>query len=287
MTIELSHIDHPVIAVADMENGHELYAKLGFTIPPRGSHLEWGTGNWCIMFADDYLELRGIVDGSRYTHNLDKHLAAKGEGLMGLAFAPSVSAEVSFQRAEEVGLKPTGLKALTRRFELPEGDAFPNFRIYYLNEAEIPELLTTVVCEHRTPEIIRTPAWLAHENTVTGVRSMTGVSDDLATLAERLALLVGAHNVHVTETTVRMTLPQGACLEYVTPAVAAERGIADPEASIPYLPAMTLGVADIAATRSVLRRNKVGYDELGEDALRVPASYCCGVVLDFVENKEA
>ncbi len=144
-----------------------------------------------------------------------------------------------------------------------------------------------MVCEHRTPEIIRTPAWLAHENTVTGVRSMTGVSDDLATLAERLALLVGAHNVHVTETTVRMTLPQGACLEYVTPAVAAERGIADPEASIPYLPAMTLGVADIAATRSVLRRNKVGYDELGEDALRVPASYCCGVVLDFVENKEA
>jgi hypothetical protein len=286
MTIELSHIDHPVIAVADMENGHELYTKLGFTIPPRGSHLEWGTGNWCIMFADDYLELRGIVDGSRYTHNLDKHLATKGEGLMGLAFAPSVSAEVSFKRAEEAGLKPTGLKALTRRFELPEGDAFPNFRICYLNEAEIPELLTTVVCEHRTPEIIRTPAWLAHENTVTGVRSMTGVSDNLATLAERLTLLVGAQSVHATQTTVRITLPQGAYLEYVTPAVAAERGIADPKAALPYLPAMTLGVADIAATRSVLRRNDVGYDELGEDALRVPASYCCGVILDFVENKE-
>ena len=287
MTIELSHIDHPVIAVANMESGHELYAKLGFTIPPRGRHLEWGTGNWCIMFADDYLELRGIVDGSRYTHNLDAHLASKGEGLMGLAFAPAVSAEVSFTRAQEVGLKPTGLKALTRRFELPEGDALPNFRICYLNEAEIPELLTTVVCEHRTPEIIRTPAWLVHENTVTGVRSVTGVSDDLATLAARLALLVGSENVSSTETAVRMNLPKGAYLEYVTPAVAAERGIADPKAVVPYLPVMTLGVANIAATRSVLRRNGIGYEALSDDGLRVPAAYCCGVILDFVEDKMA
>ena len=60
----ITGVDHPVIAVGDMEGARAVYERLGFTIPPRGSHIEWGTGNWCIMFADDYLELRGIVDAN-------------------------------------------------------------------------------------------------------------------------------------------------------------------------------------------------------------------------------
>lgn len=284
MTLELSHIDHPVIAIADMNQAHAAYRRLGFTIPPRGSHLEWGTGNWCIMFPDDYLELRGIADGSRYTHNLDIHLSQKGEGLMGLAFAPLQTAELSFDRAQEAGLKPTGLKTLTRRFELPEGDAFPSFHICYLNEAEIPELLTTVVCEHRTPEIIRTPEWLMHENAVIGVHSITGVAEEIASLTTRLRLLVDAEDVTSTDSTVKVAFPQGGYLEYVTPAVAQERGIAVSSGQIPYLPAMALKVSDILATRSVLGRNGLNYVDLSDKALRVSAEDCCGVILDFVER---
>ena len=55
-------IDHPVIAVRDMKQARLAYERLGFTVPPRGSHAQWGTGNWCIMFPEDYLELRGIID---------------------------------------------------------------------------------------------------------------------------------------------------------------------------------------------------------------------------------
>ena len=82
----ITGIDHPVIAIRDMAAAHAAYARLGFTIPPRGSHLEWGTGNWCILFPDDYLELRGIIDPQKYTHHLDSFLKTR-EGLMGVALS--------------------------------------------------------------------------------------------------------------------------------------------------------------------------------------------------------
>ena len=82
MSNRILGIDHPVIGVAGMAAARTTYERLGFAIPPRGSHIEWGTGNWCIMFGDDYLELRGILDPDKYTHGLDEFLAA-GEGLMG------------------------------------------------------------------------------------------------------------------------------------------------------------------------------------------------------------
>lgn len=284
MTLELSHVDHPVIAVGDMVDAHATYARLGFTIPPRGSHLEWGTGNWCIMFPDDYLELRGIVDGSRYTHNLDVFLQNNGEGLMGLAFAPAVSAETSYERAKQAGLNPTGLKGLTRRFELPDGDKFPNFHIAYLNEAEIPELLTTVVCEHRTPEMIRSPEWLDHANTVTSVRSITGVSQDLGTLRQKMALLVGDQAVVPREDSLRISLPRGAVIDYLAPEEAARQGFVLRSAR-PSLPGMTLNVADISQTRDVLTRNGVAFRPISENSIRVPGEFCCGVTLDFTAEQ--
>ena len=79
-------IDHPVIAVTDLDQARAAYERLGFTVPLRGSHIEWGTGNLCIMFADDYLEMRGIIDASRFTMHLDTHLERFGAGLMGVAF---------------------------------------------------------------------------------------------------------------------------------------------------------------------------------------------------------
>ena len=48
MGVGLLGIDHPVIAVGDMTEARVRYQRLGFTIPPRGRHLEWGTGNWCL-----------------------------------------------------------------------------------------------------------------------------------------------------------------------------------------------------------------------------------------------
>ena len=71
--------------------------RLGFTLTPRGRHIGWGTGNYCIMLENGYIELLGIVDPSQFCNNLDSFWRQR-EGLMGLAFArptptPAASAE--------------------------------------------------------------------------------------------------------------------------------------------------------------------------------------------------
>ncbi len=72
----IESIDHPVIAAQNLDADRVTFERLGFTVPPRGSHVERGTGNPCIMFPDDYLVIRGIIDASRLTMHLDAHLDA-------------------------------------------------------------------------------------------------------------------------------------------------------------------------------------------------------------------
>jgi catechol 2,3-dioxygenase-like lactoylglutathione lyase family enzyme len=284
MPAGITHLDHPVVAVRDMDEAHGVYERLGFIIPPRGSHLEWGTGNWCIMFPEDYLELRGIVDGSRYTHHLDTYLAEKGEGLMGVAFGTRDAAK-SYETAKESGLKPTALKELTRRFERPEGEAFPKFRIVYLSEEDAPGLLTTVICGHLTPEIIRRPEWLDHPNGVRKVFSVTTVVEDPAATKQAYEKLLSPDAVKERDGGLRLELGNGAAIDVVSQASADKDGIAIQGASLPYIPAMALAVRDIGATKDVLNRNGVPFTEKGS-AIRVGPEHTCGVFVDFAEAKD-
>ena len=61
MNNEISGIDHIVVGVRDLEQARLAWARLGFTLSPRGRHIGQGTANYCIMFASDYVELLGLV----------------------------------------------------------------------------------------------------------------------------------------------------------------------------------------------------------------------------------
>jgi hypothetical protein len=188
MTEIVTGIDHPIIAVRDMLAARTAYERLGFTITPRGSHAEWGTGNWCIMFDRDYLELRGVIDPNQ-THNLGRFLAER-EGLMGIAMGTN-DAQASYETLGARGLRPQPVRQLSRNFELPDGAVQPKFSLCFLDVADTPGLMWVVLCQHLTPELLRRPDWLVHPNGACGVRSMTGVVPDLAAAAERHARTFG------------------------------------------------------------------------------------------------
>ena len=57
----ITGIDHAIVGVRDLERARETWRRLGFTLSPRGRHLEQPTGNYCVMFPSDYIELLGIV----------------------------------------------------------------------------------------------------------------------------------------------------------------------------------------------------------------------------------
>ena len=58
----ITGIDHTLVGVRDLEAARVAWEKIGFRLTPRGRHIGWGTGNYCIMLEQGYIELLGIVD---------------------------------------------------------------------------------------------------------------------------------------------------------------------------------------------------------------------------------
>lgn len=272
--------DHPVIAVRDMETSRLQFERLGFFVPPRGSHKEWGTGNWCIMFPDDYLELRGIVDPARYTHKLDEFLAQR-EGLMGVAFAGDRDNHEATHYFEARGLNPQPVRELTRRFELPDGEVQPSFRLLFFREGETGPMMASLICQHLTPELIRQPRFLDHPNKVTGVLSMTGVAGDLKATADLLQKYFDDGSIELGEHQLSIDVGRGAKLTVLTPDEAERQGLSI-DAPEPYLTAIALKTTSLAECESALKSGGIDYYRLSEDRLRVPPEAACGVTLDFV-----
>ncbi len=121
--MSLQHIlglDHVVVTVRDLDAAAAQWRALGFTVSPRGTHSPiLGTGNYTIMFGDDYVELLGILTETEQNKPTRDYLA-KREGLERAALTTDDAAA----GAEE--LKSRGIEALGpihfgRPVELPGG----------------------------------------------------------------------------------------------------------------------------------------------------------------------
>ncbi len=279
----IANLDHPVIAVTDLDASRAAYEKLGFFIPPRGSHVEWGTGNWCIMFASDYLELRGIIDAERFTMDLDKHLAEHGEGLMGVAFG-TASAIDAYSQMVAAGMKPLPVRELTRIFELHRRWLKPRFRLCIPDAADAVGLHGAVICESLSPSLMRQPEYLVHANGCTGVAGLVGVIEDADAVEAAQRRLLGIEAVRREGGDVHVKLPSGQSVELLSPDnFRARYGDSWPEGEKwrHAFPVCRLFVGAIAKTAAYLKKARVPHS-LHENALRVGPSGTCGVLLEFI-----
>ncbi|RIK88198.1 MAG: hypothetical protein DCC67_00930 [Planctomycetota bacterium] len=282
----MTGLDHPVVAVADMAAARAAYERLGFTIPGLGSHVEWGTGNWCIMFERDYLELRGVVRPGR-THNLDQFLEHYGEGLMGLALGTR-DAHVSHRELCSRGFHPREVQRLTRNFELPGETVQLQFSLCFLDESESGGLMSTVFCQHLTPKRLRRPEWLRHANGAVGVQAVTGVVADLDAASEVQSRLFGRDKV-VRDADAVVVDAGPAAIRLLSAAAARKRY---PEAADllaagrPRLIAITLATRSLAAAKSLFDAGGVEY-RAAADGIVAPPRYAAGAILEFVQSSEA
>jgi catechol 2,3-dioxygenase-like lactoylglutathione lyase family enzyme len=281
-TAWMTGIDHPVIAVKDMNAARAAYERLGFTIPPRGSHVQWGTGNWCIMFPQDYLELRGIIKEG-HTHNLAEFLETRGEGLMGLALGTH-DAHASYEALAKRGFHPHPIQDLTRNFELPDRWLQPRFSLCFLEERESAGLMSVVFCQHLTPELIRRPQWLEHANGACGVLSLTGAVSDVPAAARTHARLFGKEALRQVDQWLEINTGKGRIV-LGTPAEITRRY---PEAAAllsvaPRLVAVTLQSRDLRQTARALSSGGVSFRHTASRSIVVAPAESCGVVLEFLE----
>jgi hypothetical protein len=278
----LAAIDHVLIGVRDLERARMGWERLGFTVTPRGRHLGWGTGNYCIMFPDDYLELLGIVDPRQFTNRLDEFLARR-EGAMGLAFATRSGAETAAELARR-GLHPSEPRDLARQLELPEGTVLPRFRLVHLPPEDTPGL-AAFVCQHLTPELIRRPAWLKHANGAVGLRGITVVVDETETLRQGYEKLFGA-DVNATDNLITVHCGRHR-LTFVTAddfAVLYPDAELDPRVTLPAVAAITVATRDPALAADHLAQWQVEFAEGAGGTVIVPPAAANGVLLVFARG---
>jgi len=178
-------VDHAVINVlTGMDAAVERFRALGFAPTPRGYH-SLGSINHLMMFERDYLELVGIEPGAT---KVREEVASAPIGLNGLVFATD-DARALHRRLRAQGVpvldpvdfsRPVMVDGVEREAAFTtvrvHPDYVPGGRVYY--------------CEHKTPELVWRPEWLAQRNGSDGLAEFVVVAQDLPTQAERYARLL-------------------------------------------------------------------------------------------------
>ncbi len=277
----ITGVDHVLVGVDDLENSKADWQRLGFTLTPRGRHIGRSSGNYCIMFAREYVELLGVVDPSLPEAPNITTLRRRGEGLIAAAMATE-SADVTHAGFVAAGVEPFDIADLTRLIELPEGDAETRFRLVHLPPERTPEF-GIFVCEQRTPELARRPDWLVHPNGVGGLRSATIIVDNPEALAPAHSAIFGPGNIVVTDSI--LTVFAGAHrLLFVTrddlPHLFPEWDVpADLRA--PRGVSICFRVSNLDLTADYLERAAVPFDEPAVGHLHVPPGEANDVLVEF------
>ncbi|MZR32469.1 VOC family protein [Sneathiella litorea] len=283
MLHNITGIDHVLIGVENLENARSIYESLGFTATPRGSHIGWGTANYCVMFEEDYIELLGIVDPSLETNGLDRALGERGEGLLGVALA-SDDPDVTYQSLSEDGLEPSELLVLKRKLELPEGDVLPEFKLIRLSSSAGLTAKNLFICHHLTPEIVRRPEWLSHPNGAKYINSVVVVVENPGEIAPYYQRLCGSINVTLTDNTLTVRFGLGSLIfvndrdiDLLFPGLT----ISDEMPSLPHLIAMTVAVEELDQTAQFLSEKGIKPQKIANGTLRVNPTQACGLLLEF------
>ncbi len=278
----ITGIDHTLVGVRDLEAARATWSRLGFTVTPRGRHIGWGTGNYCVMLEEGYIELLGIVDSSQFSNNLDK-LLEKREGLLGLAFG-TPDANACRDALAAAGLKPDGPKQLKRDLELPTGTVTPEFRLVFLPPESTPEI-SAFVTHHLSLELIRRPDWLQHANGAQRLLSATVVCADPVEAALGYLPIFGPERVKVTDQMTSVSCGAGAlrfikadAFPKVYPGM-----MLQPMPDVPFMVAMKVLVADKARCVTHLKNAGVPCHAIARGCTVQPAE-ANGVIMEFVEG---
>ena len=191
MLATLEGLDHVVVMVHDLDAAAEQWRALGFTVSPRGTHsAHLGTGNYTLMFEDDYLELLGVLQATEHNTPSRDFLARRGEGLEQAAFRTRDAAEGAAALARQ-GVQAIGPLHFSRPVNRPDGSqAEAAFSIFSWPPAQRPADLRIFGCQHHTRDAVWLPELTRHANTVAGIRRIEAIAADPAAAAQTLAGLL-------------------------------------------------------------------------------------------------
>jgi hypothetical protein len=191
-------VDHLLIDSDDLEADRLVWQRLGFNMTPRGRHPQWGTGNYCAMLRQGYLELIGVVDPEEFTANAARRGSRRqGNGLSAIALATD-NAHGAKAELTAAGVASDGPKNLSRLLEAVDGTSEPRFDILHLPGDASPAI-PMFLCGHRTPNLVRRPGWTDHPNGARALISIAVPVVDPPACVEAYSRLLGPGAVTLTD----------------------------------------------------------------------------------------
>jgi len=200
MLTHLGGIDHAVLLVRDLAAAGAGFARMGFTVAPRGTHSPHiGTGNHCVMLRGDYFELLGVLTPTPLNERW-RQVLETGERVTAIALrahdADAGAAEVAAR-----GIPTLPVQAFGRPVEAIGRET--RFRTFHLAEPVLPGM-RLFACQHLTPEATWIPGLMDHANTAEGLDAVEVLAADPAGAAARLAAILDRPAVALADGTHRV-----------------------------------------------------------------------------------
>jgi catechol 2,3-dioxygenase-like lactoylglutathione lyase family enzyme len=273
-------IDHVMVTVRDLDASAAAWKRLGFTVSPRGTHSpHLGSGNYTIMFGEDYIELLGILTETEHNKPMRDFLRTR-EGVERVAFTTD-DAAAGVAELQARGIAADGPVHFGRPVELPGGRiGEAKFNVFRWPLDENPGGLRIFACQHLTRETVWVQEWQSHANGATRIRRIEVLTADPKAAAAHLSRLIDEPASQVEG---GWQVPSGGKRADVLFSEAAAFARRYPQAARTGAPpdglaSVVLESADIELTKAALGAEALVHD----GAVSVPASAANGIVVSFV-----
>jgi hypothetical protein len=284
-------IDHPLVAVRDMDKACEDFSRLGFFINPRHHH-PWGTDNHLLMFPDNFIEVISIYDDSKLDLTNEKGFAfgrfisnsiERKEGIS-LVALHSEDARADHQLMEQRNVENQGLVDFRRIAHRPDGSEEEAIvSLVMLINSECPAI-SHFFCHQHKPDLVWVEDWMNHPNGANAITDVSYVAENPSDFRTRFEGIYGSEAVTLESGEMTVKTDRGN-FEVLSPEQAKLRffGV-DVPVNTDQMPS---GVAIRVSTQSIdqakahLDHNQVKYITTQDGGLRIPASYAGNTIIEI------
>lgn len=291
MTTNHLGIDHPLVAVKDMDKACEDFARLGFFINPRHHH-PWGTDNHLLMFPENFIEVISVYDDSKLDLTNEKGFAfgrfisdsiERKEGIS-LVALHSKDARADHALMEERGVENHGIVDFRRVAHRPDGsEEEAVVSLVMLINKEFPAI-SHFFCHQHKPHLVWVDDWMTHPNGASGITAVSYVAESPEALVERFIGIYGADAVTLQPGYLQVQTDRG-IFEVLNPYVAQHRfaGVDVPIGAdrLPGGIAIRVSTVSMAQARAHLDIQGVEYVETEDGGVRIPASYAGNTIIEI------
>lgn len=195
---DIDSINHVGMAVRKLADTAARYEAMGFMLTPYSPHsgasrpgepvVPLNSGNRCVMFAHNYLEILASADPSQPAPKISNFLK-RHQGAHVICFG-SEQVESVDGRLKAQGIVTSDVIPLQREIDTPEGMRTAKFQRVQFAPDDSPEGYIQAA-RHLTPQYIYQPRYIAHANACSELSDVILVAADIEHFSEKYRRYLG------------------------------------------------------------------------------------------------